>query len=248
MFERLISEGSFYLTTLLECALLWYLLRRDRWRDRVAPGLYVLSLFVIDSIARQLVCFKYGFRSPVYGYFYWLSDVFLALAAFGLICALFRRACKDQPHIWSVLRLTLTFVLLLVAVITYISLSHNYKNLFSMFIVEFQQNLYFTCLVLNTLLYMLMQQVESEDEELGLLVCGLGIQFAGPTAALAIVHLTEGHSIIQQFYALFSPSFTIAMLVTWLYAVSRRVPIRTVQGVRKPRADSAWASLLAGSQ
>lgn len=247
MVERLIGEGSFYLTTLLECALLWFVFRRGRWRERLAPGLYVLSLFLVDSIARRLVFFAYGLKSPIYYYFYWLSDVFLALAAFGLICALFRRACKDQPHIWGFLRLTLSFVLLLVAVITYISLSHNYKSLFSTFIIEFQQNLYFTCLVLNTLLYMLMQQIESEDEELGLLVCGLGIQFAGPTAALAIVHLTEGHSIIEQLYALFSPSFTIAMLLTWLYGVSR-APAESVRSVKRPRAENAWASSLVGSE
>ena len=63
---------------------------------------------------------------------------------------------------------------------------------FTLFIIEFNQNLYFTCLVLNTLLYILLQQIDSADDELGLLVCGVGIQFAGPAATLALLTLTTG--------------------------------------------------------
>jgi len=86
--------------------------------------------------------------------------------------------------------------------------------------VEFEQNLYFTCLVLNTLLYLLLQQTHSADEELGLLVCGLGIQFAGPAASFALVHLTSGEAYATSLNHFLGQLCTMGMLLTWFYAVA----------------------------
>jgi hypothetical protein len=75
--------------------------------------------------------------------------------------------------------------------------------------------------VLNTLLYILMQQLNSADDELGLLVCGIGIQFAGPAASLALYHLTGGPPYIRSLTYLVIPACTLAMLLIWFYAIAR---------------------------
>jgi len=226
MAESLIQNALPYAAYLLEAAVLALLLLSGRWRRLFSVFLYLLLFFAADAIGRPYVLHSYGVTSRTYGYFYWLTDALLALAAFLLVCAFFRRACSTEEKTWRFLRLVLVSVFILVVGISLLTLSRNYTHLWtfgSMFIVEFGQNLYFTCLVLNTLLYILMQQNQTADEELGLLVCGIGIQFAGPAASLALYHLT-GPNPQGPFAALTKfvlPACTLAMLLVWLYAIAR---------------------------
>ena len=118
---------------------------------------------------------------------------------------------------WQYLRLGLPAVFVLVGGYTAFSLAGHYDNLFTWFLVEFEQNLYFTCLVLNTMLYLLMRQLESTDEELDLLVCGVGIQFAGPAAGWALAYLTPAGYRAPPFIM---PLCTAGMLLTWFYAMA----------------------------
>ncbi len=219
MVERLVDYGVQYVGYLLEVGLLGFLLYRGKWNRLRAVSLYLAGLLLIDAVGRPWVLSRYGLASVEYAYFYWLTDVLLAMGAFLLVCALFRRACLHEAKMWRFLRLLLVFVFILVLGISSFSLSRNYKNLYTIFIVEFQQNLYFTCLVLNTLLYILLQQIESADDELGLLVCGMGLQFAGPAANLALVYLTPGHRYASSLMTYVSPLCTLGMLVTWFYAL-----------------------------
>jgi len=219
MKDTVLSFGLQYVIYGLEVCVIAALFCRARWKRLTSPFLYVIWLAAIDILARPYMFHHYGLNSKVYAYFYWLSDVALALAAFALVGAFFRRACESEERMWRFLRLLLSFIFILVLGISSFTLLRNYDHLFTTFIYEFGQNLYFTCLVLNTLLYLLMQQLESTDDELGLLVCGMGIQFAGPAACLALLYLTSGQHYAKSLIGLISPLCTFGMLVTWLYAV-----------------------------
>ena len=164
---------------------------------------------------------QYGFASRQYFYVYWSTDFLLVISAFILVCLFFRRACFQEEKMWRFVRLLLFFIFILVMGISCLSFSRNYSQLSTYFIVEFNQNLYFTCLVLNTLLYILLQQIESADDELGLLVCGVGIQFAGPAATLALVHLTTGEGFAKSLAYFMMPLCTLGMLLVWAYAIGR---------------------------
>jgi hypothetical protein len=120
---------------------------------------------------------------------------------------------------WRFIRLLLWFVFVVVIAISGLSFYRNYSHLFTNFIYEFNQNLYFTCLVLNTLLYLLLQQIESADDRLGLLVCGVGIQFAGPTATFALLHLTSGEPFAQSLTTSVMRLCSFGMLLVWAYAI-----------------------------
>lgn len=205
----------------LEVALLCLVVYRQQWRRLGGVLLYLGSLFLIDGVGRTYVFYRHGLSSLEYAYFFWLTDVLLTLAAFLLVCSFFRRACFQEEKMWRFLRMLLTLVFVLVMGISFFSLLHNYDNLFTLFIVEFQQNLYFTCLVLTTLLYLLMQQLQSADEELTLLVTGMGIQFAGPAANFALVHLTPDQEYASVLYTYLGPLCTLGMLLTWLHAFTR---------------------------
>lgn len=206
---------------LLEAGLLGFVLLRRRQRSYLPICVYLSLLLAIDGVSRPYVLYGYGFNSRQYAYFFWLTDVLLALAAFALVWAFFSRACRQEPKLGHFLRLMLSFVFVLVLGISILSLSRNYGNLFSRFIIEFEQNLYFTCLVLNTLLFILIERTQNADEQLALLVVGMGIQFAGPAANFALVYLTPGQQYASNLYAYLGPPCTLGMLLTWFYAVVR---------------------------
>jgi hypothetical protein len=218
---RYLGVAFQYAVYLLEAGLVASLVVRRRAGRLLPAFLYLSLLLVIDGLGRPFVLYRYGYTSDEYGYFYWLTDVLLALGSFLLVCAFFQRACLREPRIWRFVRLVVAFVFVLTFAISLFTLSRNYDQLFTRFIVEFQQNLYFTCLVLNTLLYILMQQIQSTDDELNLLVCGMGVQFAGPAANFALVHLTPGQDYASALYPYLGALCTMGMLLTWFYAVTR---------------------------
>jgi hypothetical protein len=171
------------------------------------------------GVARTYTLHKFGYRSTQYSDVYWKTDFLLVISLFLLVCLFFRRACMHQEKIWHYVRLLLTFVSILVVGISGLLFSHHLGNFFTDFIIEFNQNLYFTCLVLNTLLYLLLQQIDSADDQLGLLVCGVGIQFAGPTATLALLHLTANEAFAQSLGSLAMRLCSLGMLLVWAYAI-----------------------------
>ena len=203
---------------MLEAGLFLYLLLWGRSRRRVGVSLYIGSLLAVDAVGRNWVLHHYGFQSLQYYYFFYVTDVLLALSAFLLICSFFRRACLERRQMWYNLRLLLIFVFIIVVGISGISLSQSRVA----HIVEFEQNLYFTCLVLNTVLYILIQHVQVADDELELLVCGMGIQFAGPAANFALMYLTPGSHFFMSVMQYVGPLCTLGMLGLCFYAV--RIP------------------------
>jgi hypothetical protein len=235
--DQLLIHGLQYGIYILEVVVCALLASQQRWRKLKALCLYVTLLFGLDGVARPAVLNFFGQRSVQYAYFYWVTDVVLALGAFLLTCSFFRRACVREEKLWHFIRLLLVFTFLLVGAISALTLSRNYSQLFTGFIVEFSQNLYFSCLILNTLLYVMIQQLAIEDDELGLLVCGMGVQFAGEAAFLALYHLTLGEHFASVVATFLSPACTLGMLLTWIYAITKTTqaaPAREQPGRRAP--------------
>ncbi len=216
---ELVIQGIRYATYALELCIVVYLLVRGQWKRLGGLSVYVAGILGA-GIIRSYVLRGHGLASPQYAYCYYVTDFLLTLAAFLLVCSFFHRACLREEKIWRFIRLLLVFVFVIVLGISWFSLSRDYKQIITWFIVEFQQNLYFTCLVLTTLLYLLMQQIGSIDEELELLVCGMGIQFAGPAAGYALVTLTSGQRYSESLLKSSLSLCTLGMLLTWLYAVA----------------------------
>jgi hypothetical protein len=241
MSDLLFIRGLQYGGYALEVVLFLLLARRGMLRRLKGLGLYVMALFVVDGVGRPAVLHYFDLQSRQYCNFYWLTDVVLALGAFLLICAFFRRACAGEEKLWRFTRLLLVFSFILVLAISALLLTRNYTQLFTGFIIEFSQNLYFTCLVLNTLLYLMIQQLSIEDDELGFLVCGFGVQFAGEAAALALLHLTFGESFPRLLLSLLAPTCTLGMLATWIYAIGKTpqaVPVRSPMGRQAALAEA----------
>jgi hypothetical protein len=229
---KLVSYGLQYAGYVIEASLILCLVA-SRQRKRQVPLAFYLSSLLAAEVARACVLHAHGLKSRQYSDVYWRTDFLVVISLFILVCLFFRRACLHQEKMWRYLRLWLTFICLLVVGISGLLFSHQYGNLFTDFVVEFNQNLYFTCLVLNTLLYLLLQQIDSADEQLGLLVCGVGIQFAGPAATLALVHLTTRQGFAESLFEFTIPLCTLGMLLVWAYAI---VPVRGKAVVTRRKA------------
>jgi hypothetical protein len=211
------NYGLCYFVYCLETGLFLFVVFSGRWKRLKDVSLYLAALLGSDVLVRPYILHHYGVESRQYANAFYLTDFFIVLAAFMLVCSFFRRACAQELKMWQYLRLGLPAVFVLVGGYTAFSLAGHYDNLFTWFLVEFEQNLYFICLVLNTMLYLLMRQIDSADEELDLLVCGVGIQFAGPAACWALMHLTPAGDLALRFIM---PLCTAGMLSTWFYAMT----------------------------
>jgi len=235
MSDQILINGLPYGVYILEGLVCVLLLSRGGWRRHTGLSLYVALLFILDGVGRSAVLNYFGQSSVQYGYFYWLSDVVLALGAFLLTCGFFQRACSREEKLWRFVRLLLVFVFILVVIISALTLIRHHSQIYTHFIIEFSQNLYFSCLVLNTMLYVMIQQLAIDDDELGLLVCGMGIQFAGEAACLALVHLTPGENFSRIIPLVLLPACTAGMLLTWIYAILKTpytAPVRGQVGKR----------------
>ena len=229
MSDQILIHGLQYGIYILEAVVCVLLASRGGWRRHKGLCLYVTLLFGLDGVARPAVLNYFGRASVQFAYFYWLTDVVLATGAFLLTCSFFRRACTREEKLWRFIRLLLVFVFVSVVAISALALTRHYTQLYTVFIVEFSQNLYFSCLVLNTLLFVMIQQLAIEDDELGLLVCGMGLQFAGEAAGLALLHLTSGDNFARIVFSFLNPACTMGMLVIWIYALVKApaaVPVR----------------------
>jgi hypothetical protein len=213
-----LTYGFQYGCYLVELGLIVFVAQRSYRTRPVSAGVY-LSCLLAAGLARTCVLQRYGLASRQYFHAYWSTDFLLVTSAFVLVCLFFRRACRDEEKMWRYVRPFLLFVFLLVVGISALIFSRKYSHLFPSFVYEFNQNLYFTCLVLNTLLYLLLQHLHSADDQLGLLVCGVGIQLAGPTATLALLHLTAAERFAQTLNSLVMRICTLGMLLVWAYAI-----------------------------
>src|SRR5437773_12283061 len=87
MIETLVQHGIQYGVYLAEVGLFLYLVLWGHCKRLAGVSLYVAGLLTIDAIARPRVLALYGFTSPQYFYFFYVTDAILALSAFLLVCS-----------------------------------------------------------------------------------------------------------------------------------------------------------------
>jgi hypothetical protein len=226
--QALLTELFQYAGYALELGLLVALLWRGYTRRLTALVVFVATYFGVDALVRPWTLHHYGERSQQYFLWYWFTELLLVLGAFLLICAFFRRACLQHPEVWAFMRPVLGLVLLLVLAISCSAFTQHYHQLFTSYIYEFGENLYFSCAVLNTVLYLMLQRFQDADDQLPLLVCGLGIQCAGPAANSALAYLAGNQGPARALLEYVSPVCALGMLTIWLWAV-----VREPRGVKR---------------
>ncbi len=188
--------------------------------------------------------FHYGPQSRQYAIGYWITDYVLVLAVFLLIASFFRRVCAKRPEVWRRIWLTLVAVLIMTGAVSFGIVAARGHSFFPYFVIEFQQDLYFACLVLTTVLYLMVVKFDHGDDQLGLLVTGLGMMFAGSAASYALF-IAGGRGPLYGILTGYIPQISdIAMLAVWFYAAARMPKyVREWQAERPAREDLRTGAL-----
>ncbi len=213
-----------YADCVVELGVLIYLLARVLRGH--AHGLLGVTAYMLASVGvgglRVYSAFHWGAQSRQYALCYWLTDCAVVFAVFLLIASFFRRACAEQAKSsWRYVRLMLLLVFVLTGGVAYISIVRHHATLFPFFVIEFDQDIYFVCLVLATLLYLLLQQLRSADDQLGLLVSGLGLGVSAYVASLALFYVSGRALPYGVLTGYVSPLCDIGMVAVWFYAAAR---------------------------
>lgn len=205
-------------------------------------NLYVVALCGCDAL-RWAFLRAYGFSSPQYSYAYYLSDAVLAILAYVLILEFFDILFRNSPLRITV-RLALFFFFLLVAGMSYVFISKSVSHFYSRLVMEFQQNMYFSMVVLAALLWISLAHLRLGDRQLALLITAVGIHASSLASGFALTNLLPANffsaviPLMQRLPAL----ATITMFSLWSYALLRvpaEVTVRAPTPVLEPQLAEA---------
>ena len=182
---------------------------------------FVLNLYLLVNLLFTLGCYYvysiYGYGSDQYYYFYFLGDAIQNVAGYLLIGSFFDRLLRESVF-HKYVRPTLAIFFLLIAGISALFISGSVDRLYSHFVIEFQQNLYFVGVLLTFLLWMSVSYLDVQSRRFTLLVSGLGIYFAAHAASYALWFLFP---VLAPLIVVVPPLAYNFMVGLWLYTFLR---------------------------
>lgn len=205
------------------------------FRRYVFLNLYLL-ISLTHTIGSLYTIKTFGYDSLTYFYFYYTGDAVGSTIGYLLIASFFDHMFRHsvfRPYV----RPTLGFFFLLVVVISSLFVIRNYSQLYSRFLFELQQNMFFVGVLLTFLLWIAMNYLRAESRRFVLLVSGLGIYFSAHAAnyALRFLFPSPTHPNLVEILSRVPPVAYTFMVSLWLYTFWR-VPEgeAAVQSVPRP--------------
>ncbi len=181
----------------------------------------VLNFYLIVNLAFTLGClyviYVFGYTSYRYFYFYYTGDAIQNVAGYLLIGSFFDRLLRESVF-HKYVRPTLAIFFLLITGISALFIAGSVDRLYSRFVIEFQQNLYFVGVLLTFLLWMSVNYLAVQSRRFSLLVSGLGIYFAAHAANYAIRFLFPSLSALTLVVPPLAYNFMVGL---WLYTFLR---------------------------
>jgi hypothetical protein len=156
-------------------------------------NLYAAGLLLCDG-GRVIILKHYGLSSKAYFYTYYSSDFCLVVLRYLVILSVFDLILRNSPLRIPARRGFLGFFAV-VAGLSYAAVSHNWSSPYTALILEFQQNLYFACVVLTVLLCATLTQLRVSDPVLRTFVYGLGVSAALLAGGNALGHMLSAWNL-----------------------------------------------------
>ena len=180
-----------------------------------------LNVYLLTNVVFTSGCYYvrslYGYTSLEYYYFYYVGDAIPNVIGYLLIGSFFDRLLRESAF-HKYVRPTLAIFFLLIAGVSALFISGNVDRLYSSFVIEFQQNLYFVGVLLTFLLWMAVSYLDVQSRRFSLLVSGLGIYFAAHAANYAIRFLFPSLSALTLVVPPLAYNFMVGL---WLYTFLR---------------------------
>ena len=173
------------------------------------------SVFV--SIGRHQILSHFGIQSNEYFYFYMYSDALLTIFLYFALISLYVHVF-DEMKVESIVRMTAVLLLAGTALFSYGVVEQSSQRIFTHFVFELSQNLYFVGLVLTYLLWAAILKLRETRTRLIQLVLSLGIYFSVFAATLAMRNLFPNLQVVWEYIA---PLFGCLLPLSWAYAFWR---------------------------
>ncbi len=177
---------------------------------------YLLTCVLFTGGCLYLISSE-GYDSTAYFYFYFMGDAVMMIVAYLVIGSFFDHLFRHSVF-RSYIRPALVFLFLLVVGISGLFISRSVEHLYSRFVIEFEQNMYFVGVVLTFLLWMSMSYLGAQSRRFVLLVAGMGIVFAAHAANYAIRFLFPSLSALTLLVPPLAYNFMVGL---WLYTFLR---------------------------
>jgi hypothetical protein len=207
-------------------------------------NLYAAGLLLCDGV-RVAVLQHFGLSSKTYYYTYYSSDLCLVVLRYLVILSVFDLILRNSLLRVQARRAFLGFFAI-VAGMSYAIVSHNWSGPYTRLILEFQQNLYFACVVLTILLCATLSQLRLTNPVLRVFVYGLGVsaalQAGGNAAGNMLSELNLRGALSEPVWrscavvlGRMNTLATMSMLVLWCYALTRvTASLRATDSVEAP--------------
>jgi hypothetical protein len=189
---------------------------------------FYMAASVLVTVVRYKILASYGFSSAQYLYVYYYSDALLTIFLYFALASLYAHVLSEIKAEQYV-RFGTLLLLAGTALFSYSVVQESTTKLFSRFVVELSQNLYFVGLILTYVLWGAILKLRETRARLVQLVLSLGVYFSLFAATYALRNLYPSIHIILQ---ALPPLFACFLPVAWAYAFwklpeeARTVPSR----------------------
>ncbi|HEY1424905.1 MAG TPA: hypothetical protein VGF20_15745 [Candidatus Acidoferrum sp.] len=147
-----------------------------------------MAASALGELLRFRILFHYGFTSREYLYYYYYSDALLTVGLYLALISLFVHVFKELAA-EKVVIFGACFLLGATSLFSYLVIQQSSTRLFSSFVVELSQNLYFVGMVLTYVLWAAILKLRETRAQLVQLVLALGVYFSLLAANYAIRNL-----------------------------------------------------------
>ena len=205
--------GAFLEVAVVVCAL-----RRHSFRRYLCLNLYMLLSFLV-SLVRYQVFSRFGLGSHEYLYCYYYSDALLTICLYLALITLYLHVF-DEMKAEKYVRLAAVMLLAGTALFSYAVVQQSSHRMFTSFVYELSQNLYFVGLVLTYVLWGAILKLRETRTQLIQLVLSLGVYFSAFAATFALGNMFPN----LQSVTYITPLFGCLLPLAWAYAFWRLAP------------------------
>ena len=194
-----------------------------------------LNVYLLTNVVFTSGCYYvrslYGYTSLEYYYFYYVGDAIPNVIGYLLIGSFFDRLLRESVF-HKYVRPTLAIFFVLIVGISAFFIVGSVEHLYSEFVLELQQNLYFVGVLLTFLLWMSVNYLDVRSRRFTLLVSGLGIYFAAHAASYALRFLFSGLEAPMTAVPPLAYNFMVGLwLYTFLWVPEEEVAVQPARQV-----------------
>ena len=177
---------------------------------------FTLVLYMFCSLAVDYGSYRVietsGYRSNAYFYFFFYSDLLLAICLFFVLMNLYSHVFSEMG-VAKHIRAAAMALLAGTTGISYYMIAASSTKLVTHFVAELAQNLYFVGIVLTYVLWIAMAKLHENRTRVTQLVLSMGVYVSFSAGSFALINLYLHHGIWKYYFQIIS----LWLPVCWTY-------------------------------